>query len=136
MPRQPRRHLTQEERCQISSYLENDYSHKEIGELIGRHPSVISRELKRNSGTVGYVAGQAQKNAILRRSVASSRAKKITLERALQIKAMLRANDASPEQISGRLKLKHGIHISHEAIYQFIWKDKRFTEVSLQGTKK
>jgi len=125
MPRQPGRHLTQEERCQISSYFENDYSRKEIGNLIGRHSTVIGREIRRNSVLCAYEGVQAHNNSALRRSVASSRPKKITPERVVQIKAMLVTNDASPEQISGRLKLKYKIHISHEAIYQLIWKDKR-----------
>ena len=125
MPRQHGRHLTQEERCQISSYFENDYSRKEIGSLIGRHSTVIGREIRRNSVLCAYEGVQAHKNSALRRSVASSRPRKITPERAGQIKAMLVANDASPEQISGRLKLECKVHISHEAIYQFIWKEKR-----------
>jgi IS30 family transposase len=117
--------LTQEERCQISSYFENGYSRKEISALIGRHSSVIGREIRRNSSLSVYDGLQAHKNYALRRSVASSRPKKITPERITQIKTMLLANDASPEQISGRLKLEYKVHISHEAIYQFIWKDKR-----------
>jgi IS30 family transposase len=125
MPRQPGRHLTQEERCQISSYFDNGYSRKEISALIGRHSTVIGREIKRNSGVTGYEAEQAHKNYALRRSVASSRPKKITPERITQIKTMLVSNDASPEQISGRLKLEYKVQISHEAIYQFIWKDKQ-----------
>ena len=32
--------------------------------------------------------------------------------------------DLSPEQVSGWLKKQHGIHISHERIYQYIWADK------------
>jgi len=30
----------------------------------------------------------------------------------------------SPEQVSGRIKISHNIKISHERIYQFIYKDK------------
>lgn len=127
MSRQPGRHLTHEERCQISSYFDNGYSRKEISALIGRHSTVIGREIKRNSGKGGYEAEQAHKNYTLRRSVASSRPKKMTPERVKQIKTMLVTNDASPEQISGRLRLEHKVCISHEAIYQFIWKDKRFS---------
>jgi IS30 family transposase len=40
------------------------------------------------------------------------------------VKALIR-NDWSPEQVSGWLKTKHGIQISHECIYQYILKDKR-----------
>jgi len=33
--------------------------------------------------------------------------------------------DWSPQQISGRLKVEQGIHVSHEYIYQYIYADKR-----------
>lgn len=73
MPRQPGRHLTQEERCQISSYFENGYSRKETGDLIGRHSSVMGCEIRRNSALSAYEGVQVHKNSALRRSVASSR---------------------------------------------------------------
>lgn len=125
MSRQAKRHLTYEERCQISSYLCNGFSQTEIAGMIGRDQSVIAREIKRNSGKSGYEAEQAQKNAELRRSVASSRPKKLTPDLIARIKDFLETTDTSPEQISGRLKRVEDIHISHETIYQFIWSDKQ-----------
>lgn len=124
MPGKSGHHLTHEERCQISSYFVNGYSRGEIADLIGRDKSVISREIKRNSVEHVYEVEQAQNNSELRRSVASSRPNKMTAELIERIKTMLAETDASPEQISGRLRREHGIEISHEAIYQFIWADK------------
>lgn len=124
MSRDSGRHLTYEERCQISSYICNGYSQREVAEMIGRDQSVISRELKRNSGEFGYEEIQAQKNAELRRSVASSRPRKMTQYVLQRVRHYLHESDASPEQISGRLKKADNLRISHEAIYRFIWTDK------------
>jgi IS30 family transposase len=118
------RHLTYEERCQISSYQRNGFTQTEIASLIGRLQSVISRELRRNSIESEYDGVQAQKKAELRQAVANARRKKMTFEVMERIQELLRESDASPEQISGRLKKLHGIQVSHETIYQFIWKDK------------
>ena len=43
-----KRHLTREQRYQISALLQAGHSQKEIAEVIGKDKSVISRELKRN----------------------------------------------------------------------------------------
>lgn len=119
-------HLTRDERCQISLCIHNGYSQSETAEFVGISQSVVSRELKRNSVSETYDPEQAQKNYELRRSVASSVPRKIVPEIASKIRAMLIKTDASPEQISGRLKRERTVSISHEAIYCFIWQDKRF----------
>ena len=125
MPRKPGSHLTYEERCQISSYLCNGFSQKLTAKMIGRDQSVISRELRRNSVGSVFDARQGQNNAELRRSVASSRPKAGTAETLGRALELLRTIQASPEQISGRLRIFEGLHISHETIYKFIWSDKR-----------
>jgi len=117
-------HLTYEERCQISSYQRNDFTQTEIANLIGRHQSVISRELRRNSSEAEYDGIQAHKNTELRHAVANARRKKMTPYVLGRVQELLQESDASPEQISGRLRKLHGIQVSHETIYQFIWKDK------------
>ena len=126
MPRKPGCHLTHGERCQISSYIRNGFSQRATANFVGVSQSVVCRELERNSVGSIYDGDQAQKNSELRRSVASSRPHKMTVEVIELIKAMLSETDASPEQISGRLAREHSVLISHEAIYQFIWKDKCF----------
>lgn len=118
-------HLTYVERCHIWACLRNGFSQSKIAGMIGRHRSVISREVKRNTSQSEYNAEQAQKNAELRRSVASSRAKKMTPVILERIKILLYECDASPEQISGRLKKIENIKISHETIYRSIWNDKK-----------
>jgi IS30 family transposase len=124
MSRNSGHHLTYEERCQIQVLKRNDYSVRGVAKALGRNHSVISREIKRNSGLRGYRIMQAQLKAKIRRHKASAKPKKLMPHVVQRIKFHLEETDASPEQISGRLKLTEGIHISHETIYQFILADK------------
>ncbi len=55
------------------------------------------------------------------------------------IRAMIK-KDFSPEQVAGTMKKRGSITISHETIYQFIWKDKKqkgnlFTHLRHQGRR-
>lgn len=118
-------HLTYEERCQISTYLQNGFLRSDIAMLLGRDPSVISREVKRNSGLRGYRVKQAHEKAQERRSKASSTPKKMTPAVVHLIKEMLQETDSSPQQIAGRLEKQYGIKVSHESIYLHIWADKK-----------
>ena len=86
--------------------------------------STISREIKRNTGDRGYRYKQADAKAIERRKNVSSSPKKLTPANVAVIEEKL-LNDWSPEQISGRLEIEGIVNISHETIYQHIWKDKR-----------
>ena len=112
--------LTLEQRYQIYALLKTGNTNKEIAGIIGVDKSTIGRELKINSGLRGYRPKQAHRMAIERRKKGTSR---ITSETWAMIEGLIR-NDWSPEQISGRLKREHEIHISHEWIYQHIYKDK------------
>ncbi len=44
-------HLTISERVKIETYLELDYPIRKIVKLLNRHPSTISREIKRHAGS-------------------------------------------------------------------------------------
>ena len=61
-------HLSPEERYVISHLVLSDFSLREIGRRINRHPSTISREIKRNRPTYAddavywYEAGQDYAN--------------------------------------------------------------------------
>jgi IS30 family transposase len=83
----------------------------------------ISRKLKRNTGRRGYRPKQAQ-NKASRRKRNAAKAIKMTAEVIVLVNEQIRF-DLSPEQVSGCLKARHGIHISHERIYQYIWADRR-----------
>ena len=56
-------HLTQEQRYTIFRMLQAECTRKEICTAIGRDKSVLSRELKRNSGKRGYSPLKAQEYA-------------------------------------------------------------------------
>jgi len=117
------RHLFIEEREKIQELLWKKKSIRSIAEELGRSPSSISRELKKNTTPIHkkYTPRQAQERALEKRK---SRGRKQRLKndeiRSYVInKLQLRW---SPEQISGRIK--HDLKkqsISHEAVYQFIY---------------
>ena len=117
-------HVTQDLRSQIYALKSIGTPLKNIATVVGKDVSTISREIKRNTGDRGYRYKQADAKAIERRKNASSSPKKLTPENVAVIEEKL-LNDWSPEQISGRLEIDGIVNISHETIYQHIWKDKR-----------
>ena len=114
-------HLTQEQRYQISSLLKAKTSQSEIARIIGCNKSTISREVKRNKGQRGYRPLQAQK---LSRNRKANNSTKISPFGWAYIEHLLERK-FSPEQITGRLRLKGWQDVpSHERIYQYIYADK------------
>ena len=69
-----RRHRTHEERRQISALKRSGRSHGETAHQLGRDPSSISWEIRRNGGG-GYGYVQAQRKAEGRRSATISGAR-------------------------------------------------------------
>jgi IS30 family transposase len=97
----------------------------EIALEIGISQSTVSRELRRNKGKWAYRYKQAHEKAINRRFTTTGRPKKMTPSLISTIESMLRNDQLSPDQISGRLRTKRIAKISHESIYQHILKDKK-----------
>jgi IS30 family transposase len=52
-------HLTRDERYQIAILLKAGHTQRDIARLMSRHPSTISRGLRRNRGQRGYRPKQA-----------------------------------------------------------------------------
>ncbi|WP_272867471.1 helix-turn-helix domain-containing protein, partial [Thiobacillus denitrificans] len=52
-------HLTRDERYQIAILLKAGHKQRDIARIMNRHPSTISRELRRNRGQRGYRPKQA-----------------------------------------------------------------------------
>lgn len=119
------RHLTYDQRCQIYALKKSGLSQNQIAMFLVVSQSTISKELKNNSGQRGYRHKQAHEKAVLRRHQASSAARKMTPQLIQLIEKMLKDDQLSPEQISGRLKLMLSIKISTEQIYRHIWSNKR-----------
>lgn len=116
-------HVTREVRSQIYALKATGNSLRKIAKVVERDVSTISREINRNTGNKGYRYKQADAKAVERRLNASRKPKKMTPELIERIEKHL-CEDWSPDQISGRLK-REGVDISHESIYQHVWKDKR-----------
>lgn len=123
--------LTLYEREFIESCLrpERKLKVRTIARLLGRNHSVVSREIRRNNGRLGYVARLAQE-ATNRRAKHTNK-RKLDKDNKLFKYVLDRLKEGwSPEQISGRLK-NHpppaliGQTISHEQIYQYIYNDGR-----------
>ena len=114
--------LTEGERYQIYGLLKEGFSQKAIARNLERHPSTISRELKRNKGLRGYRHQQANRFARERRCHAKKHIK-LTDEVQSWIRTLIE-QDLSPEQVSNYLEMHRGLRLHHETIYQFIYRDK------------
>lgn len=96
-----------------------------IAEQVGRHRSTIYREVARNRSKYDgkYRADRAGEKTRGRRS-RSGRNRRISPEQWKRVEELL-GQEWSPEQISGHLKKKKEMKISHERIYQYVWADKQ-----------
>lgn len=121
------RHFTTEQRYDIAAMKGNGCSNKMIAEHLGKDPSSIGRELRRNRDEDGgtYRAGVAERQAVARRSAASGRRHQLTDSLQRTIDQKLRDQQWSPEQISNRLQAEGHPSISTESIYLYVWRDKR-----------
>ena len=100
------------------------FRNNQIANVIGKDKSVISRALKRNCDKrSGHRAELAQRK-YERRMKEKPKSIKFTKEICLLVETMLK-EDYSPEQITGRCKLKGIKCVSCERIYQYIWEDKK-----------
>jgi len=126
MQKKKYKRLGNEERERISRGLAQKRSLREIARGIGRSPSTVAREVKRNSGKTGYRAFSASRRA---KTAAASRRKgrnKIAKQEALGRYVLEKIEQEwSPQEISERLKMEYSwnmaMQISHEAIYQYIY---------------
>jgi transposase, IS30 family len=118
--------LSLEERVEIYRLHAGGRSQNQIASALGRAPSTISRELRRNSQPTkvwpgGYEPVRAQQLAERRRRWDC----RFKLARQPGLRDRVGKSLAmghSPEQIAGRLALEHGrVIISYESIYRFIY---------------
>ncbi|MGY3610347.1 MULTISPECIES: IS30 family transposase [unclassified Bradyrhizobium] len=118
--------LSLDERIEIYRLHAGGKSQNQIASALGRAPSTISRELRRNSRPTkvwagGYEPVRAQQLAERRRRWDC----RFKLARQPHLRDRVGKGLAmghSPEQIAGRLALEHGrVIISHESIYRFIY---------------
>lgn len=116
------KHLTREQRYVIYLGKQKGETLEMIAQSIGVNKSTVSRELRRNSTASGkYVWNKAHEMSEGRRKRSpGNRGLDSTL--VWHIKELIRNEQWSPRQISGRLA-NEGISVSHETIYSIIRKD-------------
>lgn len=118
-------HLTQGQRYEISVLKKENYSLTSIGAIIGKHKSVVCRELQRNKNAPidAYKADVAHAKYQARKTAKPVRIN-FTESIRTYVESRLRCR-LSPEQIVGEAKLKGVKCVSIERIYQHIWSNKR-----------
>jgi IS30 family transposase len=116
--------LRLEEREEISRGIAAGQSIRQIAHGLGRAPSTVSREIRRNGGSQRYRASRADRSAWER--ALRPKPCRLALHRELRWRvAQKLALQWSPEQISGWLKREfptdQEMQISHEAIYRSLF---------------
>jgi len=114
--------LTIEEREKIQELLWQKVSVRSIANSLGRSPSSISREIKRNQTAKLslYRPRLAHAKALERRTHRGKRRLDTDEQLLNYVKTYLKLG-WSPEQLSAKSKDIVGVSISHEAIYQYIY---------------
>ncbi len=116
--------LTLAEREEISRAVVAGHSIRSVAARLGRAPSTVSREVRRNGGRQGYLANQADQLAWER--ARRPKACKLVRNRTLaQVVASKLRMQWSPEQIAGWLKHVYAVNkdyqVSHETIYRSLY---------------
>jgi len=125
MPRRrSRRALRLEEREEISRGIAAGRTIRRVAQVLGRSPSTVSREIKRNGGCSAYRASGADRHAWER--ALRPKACRLARHGALRWRvAQKLALQWSPEQISGWLKRQfpadQHMQLSHETIYRSLF---------------
>lgn len=122
----PYHHINAVERRVIQQAKEGGASFREIGKMLGRDHSSISRECRRNCSASGYEAAAAQETA-------QTRARRPRHQRRYGHQPLKRTvlqwleHDWSPAIISGRLRREFpedsDMRVSPESIYQWVYGD-------------
>src|SRR5258705_1102815 len=116
--------LTLIEREEISRGIVEGRSTRVIAAALGRAPSTISREIRRNDGPQGYRASQADQ-AAWDRGCRPKVCKLVQNRELAQLVASKLRLEWSPEQIAGWLKCTHlhdaTFQVSHETIYRSLF---------------
>lgn len=115
--------INKHERNEISVLLKKGYSFRDIGFALGRNPSSISREIKKNSIKGRYDPLKANHKTYVRKRDAKFQWKKIRKQPFLEdfICAMIK-DDWTPEEIAGRLKAENNNQtvVSFKTVYNYL----------------
>jgi IS30 family transposase len=112
------------EREEISRGVAAGRSGRSIALGLGRHNSVVNREIARHGGRFGYRASLADAEAVASRRRPKLRKVEADGELLAAVNAGL-GKQWSPQQIAKRIELDHaeesGMRISHETVYQALY---------------
>ncbi|MBM4056607.1 MAG: IS30 family transposase [Planctomycetes bacterium] len=134
------KHITVEQRYTISVMKIQGYSQIQISKAIDKDKSTVSRELRRNcDGRSGCYKHELAQRKYEQRIKDKPKNLRFT-EQVKQFVDKRLLEDYSPEQIAGRAKIEGVDCVSHERIYQYVWKDKKdkgclFTHLRRKGRK-
>lgn len=121
-------HLTYDDRVAFSTLRRTGHSLRSIGRELGKSHTTFSREIQRNKkdNKSGYDPRHARKLMHARRTVAHAcrrQPMQIVWIRCYVIRKLKKY--WSPEQIAGRLRVRHKKTIlCHETIYQWIYRER------------
>jgi IS30 family transposase len=119
------RFLSQDERIEIADLRHAGFSIRQIAQRLGRAPSTVSRELRRNATqSQGYRPFDAHRRATARRA-RDHRRRIETNDELRQLVVELLAQRWSPQQISRHLRSRFpeqpGMWLCHESIYRAVY---------------
>ena len=121
-------HLSLSDRGEIEALVREGKSRRYIADSLGRHPSTISRECRRNRRASGYDADEAQAVYEARRT-ACRPARKLDHRPLWDYVFEKLPEGWTPEQVAGRLPVDYPqrseMRISYEALYQALYTDPR-----------
>ncbi len=115
--------ITQEERYDIAAMKRQRLSIRAIAKALGRSPSTISREIRRNRKSDGSYGAQRAGERTRSRRRRSRRNTHFTTDDWALVEHLI-SLDWSPEQVSGWLNLHDVLSISYETIYMYLWRDR------------
>ena len=116
-------HITKTERLEIALLKSKKYSIRDIARALGRSPSSICEEIRRNSVRKSYDPTKADHKAYVARKYSKYQGMKIESRPELRAYVETKvAEDWSPEEVSGRIKeIERPIpYVSAKAIYKYI----------------
>lgn len=120
------RYLSADERWELARLVDQGHGVREIARRLGRSPSIISRELRRNAHQRSgrYHPGHAM--MLAHRRQRRPKIRKLAQHPRLRLAVQNGLNQRhSPQQVAGRLPLDHpgdkSMRISPEAIYQAVY---------------
>ncbi len=119
------KHLTVEQRYEISTYLKCGKTISFIAQALGYNKSSISREIQRNSTKTGKYNPKFAQELSQEKKERFCKNRKFTKQVEIFIVEKIEKEQWSPKQIQGYCKRKSIPMVSHERIYQFVRYDKK-----------